>query len=92
MGQMVRRHGHLDADHLAQWARCANPWFMNDVTDELRRDTDMERPVKYLTRQHKHTLRLRRFQAQVDSGRGSACRRLITLIFVDRAQGPPSWS
>ena len=60
--------------------------------DVSGQDSDMERPVKYLTRQHESPLRLRRFQAQENSGRGSACRRLITLIFVDRALGPPSWS
>ena len=41
-------------------------------------DSAMERPVKYLTRQHESPLRLRRFQAQVNSGRDSARQRLMS--------------
>lgn len=52
--------------------------------------TDMERPVKCLSGQADPLFDL--VQAQVNSGWGSMRRRLATLIFVDRAQGPPSWS
>ena len=58
--------------------------------DVKRAHPDMERPVKYLSGQAGPLFDS--VQTQVNSSRGSACRRLITLIFVDRAQGPPSWS
>ena len=76
---------------VASMSRKGNCWD-NAVSESFfaTLKTDMERPVKYLTGQDGHPLRL--IQAQENSSRGSACRRLITLIFVDRAQGPPSWS